>query len=392
MLNIDNNLDTNIYLLNTWFRKVAEHRAAKRFVYDQPCTPLKLIGEITDKIPMSLDSSIGVMFTIEWAMYLEKAGYCDITLISDKYDHVMKQYCDKIIGCEYMTLDEIKEKDMKFDVVVGNPPYQKSASDGGKKTEPIWHLFVEKSLNILKDGGHLGMVHPSGWRNVDGKFKNTQKLLMENTINYLEMHDAVDGTAMFGVSTTYDWYSLEKTPNVTKSKTTINNGDYEIYINSMQFIPNGHFSEISNLIATHDEARTTVLHSRGAYGSDNGNMSEVKDEVFCYPCAMNVGQSDEITKFWYSNTDRNGHFGTPKIIMGMFGSGLVIDPTGEYGLCQNVSAIVDDVENLENIKKAMQSEKFLKISALCSTGGVSRNLFNYKALATFRKDFWKDFI
>ena len=34
---------------------------------------------------------------------------------------------------------------MKFDVVIGNPPYQTN-NPGETKTQPIWHKFVEKSF------------------------------------------------------------------------------------------------------------------------------------------------------------------------------------------------------------------------------------------------------
>ena len=46
--------------------------------------------------------------------------------------------------------------------------------EGFKKTQPLWHLFVQKSLTLLEEGGYMVMVHPSGWRNVDGIFKETQ--------------------------------------------------------------------------------------------------------------------------------------------------------------------------------------------------------------------------
>jgi type II restriction/modification system DNA methylase subunit YeeA len=56
-------------------------------------------------------------------------------------------------------------------------------------------------------------------------------------------------------------------------------------------------------------------------------------------------------------------------------------------------AIVDEIENLENIKKAMESEKFNKLMSLTDgVTGVGRHRYNRKVISTFRKDFWKEFL
>ncbi len=52
---------------------------------------------------------------------------------------------------------------MKFDIVVGNPPYQETVDSAAGV--PIWHEFVDLSLNVTVDGGDVALVHPWGWRN-----------------------------------------------------------------------------------------------------------------------------------------------------------------------------------------------------------------------------------
>jgi hypothetical protein len=122
-------------------------------------------------------------------------SYCG-SFLDEKFDNHMKN----VWGVE------------KFDIVIGNPPYQTS-NEGQTKTNPIWDRFVEKSLNILIDGGYLNMVHPSGWRNVDGRFKHIQNMFKNRQVIYLELHSEKDGIKTFGAKTTYDFYTLKNSVN-----------------------------------------------------------------------------------------------------------------------------------------------------------------------------------
>jgi hypothetical protein len=278
----------------------------------------------------------------------------------------------------------------KFDIVVMNPPYQMQ-QEGNTKTQNLWDKFVNKVLtSSLINDGYLVAVHPSGWRNVDGMFKNVQRLLKSKQILYLELHTTKDGFETFGANTTYDFYCLRNTENLGNFNTKIKCTDGKIErmdVSKMEFIPNSNIELVFSLVAKNGEEKIKVLADSSYHTQRLEQMSDVQTEEFKYPCAYTIGAKNP--GFWYSNIKKEGHF-VPKVIWGNGLSDVIVDAEGKYGLTQFAYAIVDNVQNLEKIKQALKSERFIK-DVMGYNKGVG-HIYNRKVIATFRKDFWVDFL
>ncbi|MGV7830036.1 Eco57I restriction-modification methylase domain-containing protein, partial [Mycobacterium kansasii] len=52
-------------------------------------------------------------------------------------------------------------QDMKFDIIVTNPPYQLSTEGFGATASTIYHRFVEKAISM--NPRYLLMITPSRW-------------------------------------------------------------------------------------------------------------------------------------------------------------------------------------------------------------------------------------
>ena len=138
---------------------IQQMRGKGRFVVDQPFTPSELISEITAHITAPTTASVVVLFTVEWALYLKDLGYTNITVSAN--DPVIENICKKR-QLKYVSINELeKNKNMKFDVVVGNPPYQdKVGNENSTSSADLAARFVQLSIQL---GALVALVIPSDW-------------------------------------------------------------------------------------------------------------------------------------------------------------------------------------------------------------------------------------
>ena len=143
-----------------------------------PFTPEYIVEEMVARVKRcegvdirDKNIRILVLFTLEIAVQL-MAELCEaenITIATFKECKATRKIAMSM-GCNYMTLPENeqdwKEISMKFDVVMGNPPYQ-NKGEGNRKSQTIWPDFVEIGCRFLKsdDGGGGGYPcnDPSAW-------------------------------------------------------------------------------------------------------------------------------------------------------------------------------------------------------------------------------------
>ena len=345
---------------------------------------LKLMEGLKIQFPLESERKKHIL---ENMLYMSELNKKNVFIINQIFN-ISKEYKMNLYEGDSLLLDTKTVWDIThFDVILGNPPYQDNKSKNGT----LWDKFITKSLKNLREGGYLVYIHPSGWRNVDGKFKKTQKELLLRDLQYLEIHNEKDGIKTFSSETRYDWYILrniivDNTNTIVKFQDGTTNC---INVNGLEFIPNGEYNKIMSMIANTDEEHVEVMHSESLYEIRKKWMSRIKNDEYKYPCVYTVNSKSEITHYYSSK--QNGHYGIPKFIWsnGRISSiGSYVDDNGDYGLTQFAYAIVDEPENLQNIKTVFDSKEFRNLMELCAVGQLT---VNYKVISLFKNDFWKYF-
>jgi len=134
--------------------------------------------------------------------------------------YTIHQLCDRI-----NVVDDIDNIHMKFDVIIGNPPYQDSSQKA--KNNKLWHRFVDRSLSLIKPHGTISLITPSTIVGDTGySLKMTNSLSSQyncKLIDYTITHQFNVGVSICRWVITNEWYQ-----GVTKIVMDDNTFDHDL--------------------------------------------------------------------------------------------------------------------------------------------------------------------
>lgn len=172
-------------------------------------------------------------------------GYSNIKINAHYFEDLVNQlenkpkdFVDKVLKPSYWKKGEVDK--MKFDAVVGNPPYQMETGGAGRQAKPVYNLFVETSKNL--NPNYISMITPSRWfsggMGLD-KFRSnmmTDRHIMK-IVDYPNVKDVFTTVDIAGGVNYFLWSNSY-------------NGKCEMinYINGDRYIENRYLDEFSTIV------------------------------------------------------------------------------------------------------------------------------------------------
>lgn len=211
----------------------------------------------------------------------EKCKFCGVS--QSEYDRE-----DNLETYAYEWIHTEKPEDifkMKFDVIIGNPPYQMNDGGGtGKSAKPIYHLFVEQAKKLQPR--YMTMIIPSRWFAGGKGLDNFRKEMLSDKnirvlVDYDNFKEVFPGVDLAGGACYFLWDrdnpGICEVTNVrgeTRITAQRKLDENELFVRDNQAI------EIIRKISGLDYAKklSSVVYSRMPFGIDSNYTP--KNQVF----------------------------------------------------------------------------------------------------------------
>jgi len=208
------------------------------------------------------DSQGNIIFNnIEHSWQNKRCIYCGANEDNYKRDDTLETHAYQFIHTE-------KPEDifnMKFDVIIGNPPYQLSDGGGGRSATPIYQIFVEQAKKL--NPRFLTMIIPARWF-AGGKGLDNFRIEMLNDNRIRKIIDFENATDVFpgvDIAGGICYFLWDRDSKGLCETTTMNNGEA-----STSLRPLNEFK----IFIRHSKA-VPIIHKILAKEQNTGRLSDV---------------------------------------------------------------------------------------------------------------------
>ena len=292
-----------------------------------------------------------------------------------------------ITNYDFLNYDFNKDK-LKYDIIVGNPPYNLGGTKtSGKKN--IYVFFAVKSLQLLKQNGYLLFIHPPGYRIdnhiIKGTNINLNKIYTSYDILYIKMFNVKESNKYFNISINVDSILIKKSKNNNNNTIILDtyNKKNIITINQNDFIPNFGFKLLNKLkYLTNKYGNIKVYHSSELHSNNKlSDGTKLKHNLGTF---KNIHLIIQKGKRIYNSKKKHTYYNNKKIFINALGVNYIYyDSKGEYGASEQQLLIIEP-SNIYIEFFMSNLFQFIAEATKITGNNVSRNDL-YKFLPDFNK-------
>lgn len=244
-----------------------------------------------------------------------------------------------------------------FDVIYGNPPYNKNGMRGKGRSDPglsvIWNKIVDMSLDLLNKDKYLLFFTPNSWTELKSPLS---KKMLENQILYIKNFDVVHAYKLFDKkagSLPLCYYLIQKssTHNMTKIHDIVFDDFVEFNIYKHRFIPNRNIQLIKRVLSKNNNSLADYYSFTPAkVKKDETSYAKSYSQNHCFPLLNYVHKKMYIS---YSHTASMIQNGRPKLIFPNYSMGYpILDSEGILDVGGRSSYVLYlPSNNIEHLKK-----------------------------------------
>ena len=310
----------------------------------------------------------------------------------------------------HKSIKEIFHKNMQFDVIIGNPPYQMSDGGGtGSSAMPIYHKFVLQAQKL--NPRFLCMIIPARWysggKGLD-EFRNTMlnDFRIKDLVDYVDSRECFPSVDIAGGVCYFlwnrDYYGLCTVNTIRKNSSTIVErklNEFDTFIRE-----NTSIQIIRKVLQRQEKMMDSIVFSRNPFGfASNASYSAIEkkgsipimtSKGYFYVSRESVTSNEQCIGKWKvvmskassehaGQTDKDGR---KKVLSKV----EVLPPNTICSESYLLISVFDDEHKAENLKDYAKTNFFrFLLSTILLTQNIAKDKFQFVPLQDFSHP-WTD--
>mgnify|MGYP003609299185 CR=1 FL=1 len=185
---------------------------------------------------------------------------------------------------------------MKFDVIIGNPPYQLDTEGAGKQAKPIYHYFVRQAKKLKPR--YLVMITPSRWFAGGMGLDNYRNEMLNDShikeiVDYSLSTDCFPGVDIAGGVSYFLWdrdyegkclYTYFDNGEKTTQDRILN--EYDVFVRNNKAI-----NIVHKIVSKNENSISVLMSSLGPFGLGTGERGSKEKTINSYLLLSSAGKS-----------------------------------------------------------------------------------------------------